>query len=239
MTTPTNPRERAFAVIGGLSAISAFVAFFASGLRAMALTLGAGVVIYSAFELTHLCRRHWRELLWFLALLGGLVLVLIVVSWSSGTPNTAPDHSHPTVSSSPIVSAPGSVSLPSPPAGMIFDGEVSILPGKTVDLDTGEVVTSDLIENETDLYLPRDRAVVFAGLSNDKVYPVLGPTEPEAAVHALCAKAPETINPLTSGSRIRGAQFCFFTSDGHVAWYWVKGINPGTHQVILHIRVWQ
>jgi len=121
---------------------------------------------------------------------------------------------------------------------MILDSQVSILPGKTVDLDTGQVVTSDLIQNETDLFLPRDRAVVQS-IADEKVYPVDGPTEPEAAVQELCAKVRETVNPLTSGSRVQGEQFCFFTSDGHIAWYRVEGVNPDTHQVIFRIRVWR
>lgn len=228
-------RERTFVVISGLSAIGAFVALFASGLRAMALTVAVGTLIYSGFELVGHWRLHWRGLRWLLALLGSLALLALGVFWPNSTPNVPLDQSSPT-DSSPPVSAPGSISTPQP--GMILDRQVSILPGKGVDLDTGEVDTSDLIQSETDLYLPDKGADVFPGLSSDRVYPVLGPTGPATAVHELCVKAPETVKAGT-GSRFKDARACFTTSRGHIAWYWVKGVDPDTQQVIFHIRVWK
>lgn len=156
----------------------------------------------------------------------GIAILIAGIFWHG---HTAKDDKTPPATSSKHTTLPRNV---------LFDEQLTLAPGKGVDIDGGEATISDLIENETDLFIPSEGKNIYASLSHDNLYVDAGPTEPQQAVHDRCVQAPTTNTPYKSVYKMIEAQYCFITSDGHPAWFTLKAINSDTKQFVLRLRVW-
>jgi hypothetical protein len=190
----------------------------------------------------------------------GAVVTGVLALWGQNpTPSPAPETgsaavaqaagaaptANPTQPTRPPISTPE----PAPGAaggeatGLLFDGEVTLARLTAVDLDNpnptvsaGEVGATgnfDLYHDKVDSLRSHDGDVYVyptgAAMSATKAYEI-------CADYTGPAPSYNAVNPGLGASQ--GTTFCFVTSDDHLAWANVQGVDTTSHAAVVRVRIW-
>jgi hypothetical protein len=201
--------------------------------------------------------RSWYSAGWFRATVGvtgilGTVVTVLAYLFpleSGGTPVPGPS-AH--LSATGLANPPSLPAQPAPTptltspaqvAPTLFDGEVRLELKTGVNIEGGQQggqingVYSEGISGSMDLYL---NWLMILQVASDGPYTYRG-LERDAQKH--CTDIINSGRPPQSDFPITGSQFCFMTSDNHVAWTRVSTSNLNTYTgeqyVILRVKVWE
>ena len=139
---------------------------------------------------------------------------------------------------------PSQTGLSDKSGALLFDGEVTLPRHTAVDLDTGNPSTSEGEIGPTgsfDLYHDTDPDILRTHDGDIFEYPSSAPMS-AAKSYGICADYtgpnPSSNAVVTRARLLTGYTFCFRTSNHHLAWVTVSGVQDSSYTTILRLRVW-
>ncbi|HVQ44032.1 MAG TPA: hypothetical protein VMT30_03640 [Candidatus Saccharimonadia bacterium] len=128
-------------------------------------------------------------------------------------------------------------SSPSPTPKPLFSGAITLTSGDAIDLEAGGRITPNqsLATGSNDLFL-NDTNGLAANADHADFYSATNTSESEAYARCVYLITNDKYRSLGAYYVSANDQYCFKTSDGHIAWF--RSVQSETHKKVLSIRVW-